>query len=127
VLILEDDLDTLRSLGEIFAMEGVSVVQGAETIAEAERILADGFLPSAVVLDLRLRGDAGEDFAKRLQGDPLYSAVPIIALSGDPSAVRSISSTVTLAFLKPASPEQLLAALREVCGRRGDTDPKRGS
>jgi DNA-binding response OmpR family regulator len=119
VLILDDDHDTLMSLGEVLAIEGVSVVQGAETIAEAERILADGFLPSAVVLDLRLRSETGEDFARRLRGDPVYSAVPIIALSGDPTAVRSIGNAVDRALLKPAGPEELLTALREVCTPAG--------
>jgi len=115
VLILEDDLDTLESLGDLLVMEGVSAVQGAKTTAEAQRILASGFRPSAVVLDLNLDGDRGEWFAGELRADPVYSAVPIIAVSGDYIALRRIEGLIEGGFLKPVDPVKLLKALREVC------------
>lgn len=115
VLILDDDSDTIESLAELLVMEGVSAVQGAKTTAEAQRILEGGFRPSAVVLDLKLDGDRGEWFAGQLQADPVYSAVPIIAVSGDYLALRRIHDLVDREFLKPVDPVELLTALREVC------------
>jgi DNA-binding response OmpR family regulator len=115
LLIVEDDLDALESLGDMLAAEGVSVIHGATTVAEAEGLLARGFRPSAVVLDLLLGGDRGETFAHRLKADPAYSAVPVIALSGDHVALRQVGGVVERSFLKPARRVDLLSALREVC------------
>ncbi len=119
MLIIDDDLDTLGSLGDLLALEGVSVVQGARTIEEAQRILESGFQPSAILLDLLLDGDLyrGEWFAGQLRADPVYSSVPIIALSGDHPALNRIADLVDREFLKPVDPVALLAALREVCDR----------
>ena len=115
VLVLEDDRDTLESLVDLLGMEGVSMVRGARTCSEADHILNDGFVPSVVVLDLRLERDHGEAFARRLRADPVYGKVPLIALSGDHAALRRIQGVVSRSFLKPASPEALLRALRELC------------
>jgi len=115
VLIVDDDLEVLESLGELLVSEGVWVVHGARSLAEAEGLLAQGFRPSAVVLDLLLDGDHGEDFAHRLKADPAYRGVPVIALSGDHVALEQVGSVVERSLLKPADPAELMTALREVC------------
>jgi CheY-like chemotaxis protein len=115
VLIVDDDRDALEVLGDVLVSEGVEVVQGATSVAEAEGILAQGFRPSAVVLDLILGGDHGGAFAHRLKADPAYCDVPVIALSGDQVALSQVGGVVERSFLKPARPEDLLGALREVC------------
>ena len=112
-LILEDDLDTLGALGDLLAMNGVSVIHGAQTIADAERILTSGFRPSVVVLDLVLDGEMGEDFANRLRADPRYRDVPIIALSGDYLALGRVSAIAHRTFLKPADTAEFLRAVHE--------------
>jgi len=117
LLIVEDDLDSLHSMGDMLASEGVSVIHGATTVAEAEGLLAQGFHPSAVVLDLVLGADRGETFAHRLKADPTTSGVPVIALSGDHLALRQVGGTVERSLLKPARCADLVAALREVCER----------
>ncbi len=115
LLIVEDDPDALELLGDMLASEGVSVIHGATTLAEAEGLLARGFRPSAVVLDLLLGRDHGGTFAQRLKADPSYSKVPVIALSGDHVALRQVGGVVERSFLKPARTVDLLTALREVC------------
>ncbi len=115
VLIVDDDLEVLESLGETLVTEGVWVVHGATSLAEAEGLLAQGFRPSAVVLDLLLGRDHGQDFAHRLKADPTYSRVPVIALSGDHVALEQVGDVVERSLLKPADPAELVNALREVC------------
>jgi DNA-binding response OmpR family regulator len=112
-LILEDDLDTLGALGDLLVMNGVSVIQGAQTIGEAEQLLASGFQPSVVVLDLVLGAERGEEFAGRLRADPRYRDVPIIALSGDYLALSRVSTLADRTFLKPADSAELLRAVHE--------------
>lgn len=115
VLILDGDLDALEALGPMLVSEGVSVVHGATTRAEAEGLLALGFRPSAVVVDPMADADHGREFARRLKADPAYHRVPVIALSGDHVALQQIGGVVERSLLKPVRPVDVLAALREVC------------
>ncbi len=115
VLIVDDDPAVLESLGETLVAEGVWVVHGATSPAEAEGLLARGFRPSAVVLDPWLDADHGQGFAHRLKTDPTYRSVPVIALSGDHVALQQVGGVVERSLLKPADPAELVNALREVC------------
>jgi CheY-like chemotaxis protein len=115
VLILDDEPDTLDSMKQVLLLGGVSEVQCAASIAEAEGILASGFRPSAVVLDFVLEHERGETFASRLRTDPGYRDVPIVAVSGDQAALRRARHTVDRTLRKPADPDDLLRVLREVC------------
>lgn len=118
VLILDGDLEALESLGPALVSEGVSVVQGATTRAEAERLLAQGFRPSAVVLDPLADAEHDLAFAHRLKADPALGRIPVIAVSGDRDALRRSRGLVERELLKPTRPAEVVAALREVC-RRG--------
>ncbi len=115
VLIVDDDQDARALLGDVLCAEGVEVVHGAASVAEAEGILSRGFRPSAVILDLLLGAEHGGTFAQRLKADPALHRVPVIALSGDPLALDEVGPVVERSLLKPARPEELLLALREVC------------
>lgn len=113
VLILDGDLEAVESLGPTLVSEGVSVVHGATTRAEAEGLLAQGFRPSAVVLDPLAEPERGE-FARRLKADPALFGVPVIAVSGDRDALRQLGSVAERSLLKPARPLEVVAALRDV-------------
>lgn len=120
VLLVDDDEDTLTSLQDLLQLEGVDDVRRARTLADADHILADGFRPTAVVLDLLLNGDRGEPFIGRLAADPALASVPVIAVSGDPRALAAVDRSVARAFLKPADPLELVNALRRVAGCERD-------
>jgi CheY-like chemotaxis protein len=116
---VDDNLDVLISLTDVFTLAGVSMVHVAPTLREAVRVLSTGFRPSVVVLDLHLVGDRGEALIQRLGADPVHRAIPIIAISGDNASLKSIQGQVARTFLKPVHPDALLAALAEVCGCSG--------
>lgn len=112
---MDDDVDTLQTLEEVLAFEGVAEVRRARTLGEADQILTSGFVPSAVVLDLALAGERGELLLARLGGDEALARVPVLAVSGDHRALASIGASVARTLLKPASPTDLVQALRDVC------------
>jgi len=115
VLLVDDDVDTLETLEEVLTFEGIADVRPARTLGEADQLLATGFVPSAVVLDLALAGERGEVLLARLRADPVLARVPVIAVSGDHRALASIGPSVARTLLKPARPSDLVEALREVC------------
>ena len=86
-------------------------VQVAASIPEAERILADGFKPSVVVVDLQLDGERGETLIAKMRARPASRAVPIVALSGDHISLRRLA-TVDRGILKPPDPDDLIATIR---------------
>ena len=115
VLVVDDNADTLLTMTDVLLLEGVAEVRVAVSIVEAERILADGFMPSVVLVDLQLDGERGETLITKLRASPTHGAVPIVALSGDYRSLRQLGTTVDRGILKPPDVDDLIAAIRAVC------------
>src|SRR5512145_2513024 len=104
ILVVEDDTDTRRVLGEVltalFPSTRVLMAESGEAALELIRRTR----PSVVVLDLHLSGIHGFEFAARIAaleaGPP-----PIVALTGDssPATLKRAETAGFAAFLrKPA-------------------------
>ena len=117
ILVVEDDTDTRRVLGELltglFPSTRVLMAESGEAALELIRRTR----PNVVVLDLHLKGIHGFDFAARigaLDGEP---RPPIVALTGDssPATLRRAETAGFAAFLrKPADIDRLEAVLRPI-------------
>ena len=79
VLLIEDDLDSVRALGELLELEGYAV-RTARSAADAIEVLK-GFTPDAVIVDLQLPVMDGRTFIElyRRQAHPGAS---VIVMSG---------------------------------------------
>ena len=115
VLVVEDDADTRQALGEylatLFPDSRVLMTESGEAALELIRRTC----PSVVLLDLRLRGITGFEFAERARGLPTATAVPIVALTGDmsPDTLMRAEAAGFIAFLrKPADLDRLETVLR---------------
>jgi CheY-like chemotaxis protein len=114
VLVVEDDPDTRQALGEylsaVFPDARVVVSESGEAGLE----LAQRTHPTVVLLDLRLRGIGGFEFADRLRRAG-QGGCAIVALTGDlsPATLIQAESAGFEAFLrKPADMDRLEAVLR---------------
>jgi CheY-like chemotaxis protein len=115
ILIVEDDPDTRHAIGEYLsilfpASRVVTSESGEGALALALRIA-----PRVVLLDLRLGGMHGFEFAERLRRDPRGIATAIVALTGDtsPDTLLRAEEAGFAAFLrKPADFDRLEAVLR---------------
>jgi CheY-like chemotaxis protein len=114
ILIIEDDTDTRVVLGEylstVFPESRVVMSESGEAGLE----LIQRTRPSVVLLDLRLRGIGGFEFAERMR-DLVTGAPPIVALTGDmsPATLMRAEAAGFAAFLrKPADMDRLEAVLR---------------
>ena len=115
ILVVEDDADTRQELGEylttLFPGARVMMTESGETGLE----LARRTPPSIVLLDLRLRGIGGFEFAERLREALPLPGTPIVALTGDmsPATLLRAEEAGFAAFLrKPADMDRLEAVLR---------------
>jgi CheY-like chemotaxis protein len=116
IMVIEDDTDTRQAIGEylktVFPEARIVMSESGEAGLE----LAGRTRPRVIVLDLRLRGIGGFEFAERLRRQ--YGAgdgVAIVALTGDmsPDTLMKAEAAGFKAFLrKPADMDRLETVLR---------------
>ena len=121
ILVVEDDTDTRQALGEylttVFPDARVLMSESGEAGLE----LAVRTRPDVVVLDLRLRGIHGFEFAERLRAGETGSGISIVALTGDMSAdtlMRAEAAGFTAFLRKPADMDRLEKVLRPLLESR---------
>ena len=116
ILIAEDDPDLRALLEYTFESEGFeteSYEDGTGVLSHIE----NGGRPSCVLLDLRMPGVGGLDVLTERAEDEVFTAIPVIVLTGTDS-----SDAVDRAFdlgaddyvRKPFSPGELVAKVRQM-------------
>jgi CheY-like chemotaxis protein len=89
VLIVEDDESTRELLAEIIAEQGCEARTAAD--GAAALALVQEWPPSLILLDLRLRGMDGYEFARRYRELPSPHA-PIVVLSASWESARALEA-----------------------------------
>jgi CheY-like chemotaxis protein len=120
ILIVEDDPDTRLAIGEylstLFPDARVVTSESGETaLALAQRIA-----PRVVLLDLRLGGMQGFEFAERLRRHVRGTDTAIVALTADTSPatlLRAEEAGFTAFLRKPADLDRLEAVLRPLLAK----------
>jgi CheY-like chemotaxis protein len=115
IMVVEDDTDTRQAIGEYLKIVFPEARILMSESGEAGLALARRTRPAVIVLDLRLRGIGGFEFAERLRTDPEAHGVPIVALTGDmsPDTLMKAEAAGFRAFLrKPADMDRLEMVLR---------------
>lgn len=115
ILIVEDDAEARQALGKyvsrVFPSAQVITTESGETAL----VLAERLIPRVVLLDLRLGGMQGFEFAERLRERPRNHDTAIVALTGDTSAATLLRAEEAgfAAFLrKPDDLDRLETVLR---------------
>jgi CheY-like chemotaxis protein len=121
ILVVEDDTDTRQALGEylstVFPEARVLMSESGEAGLE----LSLRTRPDVVLLDLRLRGIHGFEFAERLRAGGAGLGIAIVALTGDMSAdtlMRAEAAGFTAFLRKPADMDRLEQVLRPLLESR---------
>ena len=114
ILIVEDDAAVQEILADHLAGEHGFIIFTAETLAEAEKVIAgEGRVFDAVILDVGMPDGDGRDFCANLrqQGHKM----PVILLTGrdaERDVVRGFDSGANDYIAKPFRLKELLARLR---------------
>ena len=115
IMVVEDDTDTRQAIGEylktVFPEARIVMSESGEAGLE----LARRTHPRVIILDLRLRGIDGFEFAERLRGQDGAQGVAIVALTGDMSPdtlVKAEAAGFTAFLRKPADMDRLEMVLR---------------
>jgi FixJ family two-component response regulator len=116
VFVVDDDVSVREALGSLLRSADLRV----ETFASAQEFLAGPrpYLPSCLVLDVRLPGLSGLDLQKRMA--EINVEIPIIFITGYgdvPMSVRAMKAGAVEFLTKPFDDRELLAAIQHAIGR----------
>jgi CheY-like chemotaxis protein len=125
VMVVDDDLDFLEICRHVLQTGGYRVACVAEPDEALKQM--DVERPALVISDLMMKTlDAGFLFIKQLRDDARFQALPVIIMTGvasqrgydfQPRTAEDLAAMRVDAFLtKPATPERLLAKVRELIG-----------
>jgi DNA-binding response OmpR family regulator len=114
VLVVEDSEELMQFLEDLLALNSYEVVSARNGVEAMVALTApESETPHAVLLDLGLPLESGVSVLTFLR-NVMQSGLPVIVLTGrqdpdDEAAVRQLGISTYLR--KPASPEQILAAV----------------
>ncbi len=120
ILIVEDESAIREMLGFSLTKAGFRYDEAAD--AEQALLAIAANPPDLVLLDWMLPGMSGIDFARRLRGDELTAALPIILLTArteEDDRVRGLEVGADDYVTKPFSPRELVARIQAVLRRSG--------
>lgn len=80
ILVVDDDLATLRMIGDALAAEGYAVLAARDADEALERF--DLAVPDGVLLDAVMPGTDGFTLCARIKATPPWSHVPIVFMTG---------------------------------------------
>ncbi len=118
ILIVDDDLDTLKLVGLLLQRNGYQIVAAKSGPQALKR--AREHQPDLILLDVMMPGMDGYETARQLRADPRTASIPIImftAKSQLDDKLAGFESGADDYVTKPVHPSELLARVRRVLSR----------
>ncbi len=118
ILIVDDDLDTLRLVGLMLQHQGYRIVAASSGIQAIA--LCQGDKPDLVLLDIMMPEMDGYEVARKLRSDPTTSGIPIIMFTAKTQVddkVEGFEAGADDYLTKPTQPRELFAHMKAVLTR----------
>lgn len=117
VLVIDPDADSRESVRHALAVSDIDTIDSANTDEALE--LACRHNVSLITMSIRLPGDDGLQFCRRLRADATCGAIPLIFLAAADAVERTIGLEVGADdyLTRPFHPRELLARVRSVLRR----------
>ena len=119
ILLVDDDRLVLSTLARGVAAAGYSVCT-AESVDDAEAILAGGERPELAILDVNMPGRGGLELAQRLSSFDHIPFMLLTAYSDRETADRAAACGALGYLVKPVDTPQLLPAIKAALARAGE-------
>ena len=119
ILVVEDEPAIQELLTLNLTQAGHNALR-ALSVEQAQLLMRET-LPDLIILDWMLPGMSGIEFARKLKGDELTKAIPIIMLTArgeEADKVRGLEVGADDYVIKPFSPRELNARIKAVLRRR---------
>jgi len=118
ILVVDDDVDTLRLVGLMLQRQGYQIV--AASNGHQALTLAQGENPDLILLDIMMPDMDGYEVTRRLRANPATNTTPIImftAKSQLDDKVAGFDAGVDDYLTKPTQPRELFAHVKAVLAR----------
>lgn len=125
LLIVDDDIDTLKLVGLMLEKQGYSIMTVNDGYKAIETAVAKQ--PDLILLDISMPHMDGFETARRLRDNPNTAYIPIIMLTAKNDLDNKITGFEAGAddyLTKPAQPRELFAHVRAVLARSEKTKPQ---
>ena len=110
LLIVEDDADFAAALARAMTKRGADVALAHD--ASEARIVADRFVPSHAVVDLKLPGESGLKVVEQLAArSPVPAIVVLTGYASIATAVEAVRLGARHYLAKPTNADEIFAAL----------------
>jgi two-component system, OmpR family, alkaline phosphatase synthesis response regulator PhoP len=125
ILIVEDEKDIVNLIKynlEKSGFKSIAIFNGDEALDNAKKKK-----PDLIVLDIMLPGADGFEICKKLRADALTRKIPIIMLTARKEEVDKVLGLELGAddyLTKPFSPRELIARIKAVLRRHGESSEK---
>jgi DNA-binding response OmpR family regulator len=124
ILVVDDDLDTLRLVGLMLQRQGYQIIAASNgtqaiAIAQAEK-------PDLILLDVMMPDVDGYEVTRRLRSNPITGPIPIIMFTAKTlldDKVMGFESGVDDYLTKPTQPRELFAHVKAVLARGSKPAP----
>jgi CheY-like chemotaxis protein len=108
VLVIEDDTDNRLFLQELLRLNTHEVHTARDGQDALSWLRTEQLLPDCILLDLDMPIMTGQEFFRQLRGDPRFSRIRVIILSGDLHRHANDLPRAALCLEKPAPPDVLV-------------------
>jgi CheY-like chemotaxis protein len=118
ILIVEDSAEMLLLYQKYLRGTGFEVIP-ASTVKQAQQML-HRYRPSAIVLDLQLKGEDTWALLARLKQDDATRRIPVLVLSNIEDQAKAIGLGADIYCMKPIERRWLLDHLKRLTRREGE-------
>lgn len=118
ILVVDDDIDTLRLVGLMLQRQGYQIV--AANNGHQALMMAQAEKPELILLDVMMPDMDGYEVTRRLRSDPSTNSIPIImftAKSQVDDKVTGFDAGADDYLTKPTQPRELFAHIKAVLAR----------
>jgi pilus assembly protein CpaE len=118
ILVVDDDLDTLKLVGMMLQRQGFTIVAAINGAQALSKVTAEK--PDLILLDVMMPDIDGFEVCRRVRADPAYASTPILMFTAKTQVddkVQGFEAGADDYLPKPTHPAELLAHVKALLGR----------
>src|SRR5262245_40833084 len=117
ILIVEDDLDVARLLGEVLEAEGYQIAIAANGCEALDLLRKNNHRTDLILLDMMMPVMDGWKFREEQRKSPALASIPVVTVTADSDARGKAASIQAAGYIaKPLSIDSLLDEVERICG-----------
>jgi DNA-binding response OmpR family regulator len=125
ILVVDDDLDTLKLVGTTLEKQGYTIVAAKDGVEALEKVAQSR--PDIILLDIMMPKMDGYDVTRRLRANPETANIPIILFTAKGQVDDKVAGLEVGAdeyLTKPTHPAELIARVRNLLKRPSQLVPE---